>query len=28
MFSYVDREVLNDEVVVIHSIGSIGELKV
>ena len=28
MFPYVDREVLNDEVVIIHSSGSVGEPKV
>ena len=28
MFPYVDRQVLNDEVVIIHSAGSIGEPKV
>ena len=28
MFPYVDREVLNDEVVIIHSTGSAGEPKV
>ena len=28
MFSYVDSEVVNDEVVIIHSTGSVGEPKV
>ena len=28
MFPYIDREVLNDEVVVIHSTGSVGEPEV
>ena len=28
MFPYIDREVLNDEVVIIHSSGSTGEPKV
>ena len=28
MFPYVDREVLNDEVIIIHSPGSVGEPKV